>query len=266
MRPSLDSGGKTGPAGEGGQAMGFAVIPAVDIRGGRCVRLYQGREDEETVFSEDPVAAALMWQKQGAPLLHVVDLDGAFSGKPSNVEVVTEVAGSLRIPVEVGGGIRDTASAEAYLDAGVSRVIVGTSAFERPGWLKALAGRLGERLVVGLDVKEGSVALSGWTKEGAPDPLEALERLVEDGVRRIIYTDTSRDGTLHGPNFEAIERVAAASPIPVIAAGGVGELGDIARIAAMRDLGVEGVIVGMALYRKKFTLAQAILAAERGGA
>lgn len=244
--------------------MSFTVIPAVDVRGGRCVRLYQGRKEEETVFSEDPVAAAAAWRDQGASLLHVVDLDGAFTGRPTNMGVIVEVAGSLDIPVEVGGGIRDTATALAYLEAGVSRVIVGTSAFERPQWLACLAGELGDRLVVGLDVRDGVVAVSGWMREGAPDPLEALKRLTQAGVRRIIYTDTSRDGTLRGPNLEAIERMAGASPVPVIASGGIGELAHIERIAGLSGLGVEGVIVGMALYRNRFTLAEAILAGERG--
>ncbi len=242
--------------------MSFTVIPAVDIKGGRCVRLYQGREDEETVFSEDPVAAALAWQEQGARMLHVVDLDGAFSGTPSNRETVVLIAEALSIPVEVGGGVRDTSSAIDYLEAGIARVIIGTSAFEKPGWLETMAQELEERLAVGLDVREGLVALDGWTKEGGQDPLDALARLEAAGVRRVIYTDTSRDGTLEGPNFEAIERMARAAEIPIIASGGVGRIEDISRIAAMSELGVEGVIVGMALYKSRFTLAEAIRAGE----
>lgn len=246
--------------------MSFTVIPAVDIRGGRCVRLHQGRPDEETVFSEDPVATAAMWRDQGASLLHVVDLDGAFGGTPANMRSVTAIARELDIPVEVGGGIRDTATAMAYLDAGLARVVVGTAAFERPGWLEPLARELGERLVVGLDTRDGAVSVSGWTEKAGIGALEALGRLESAGVRRVIFTEASTDGTLAGPPVAAIEEVARATQIPVIAAGGVAGLGDIRLVAGLEPLGVEGVIVGMALYRKRFTLARAIEAGEGGGA
>jgi phosphoribosylformimino-5-aminoimidazole carboxamide ribotide isomerase len=240
----------------------FTVIPAVDIRGGKCVRLRQGLADVETVFDEDPVRAALRWQEEGARLLHVVDLDGAFKGEPVNDRTVIEIASALDIPIEVGGGIRSTNAAEAYVDAGVSRVIVGTAAFRDPDWLREIASRLGGRLVVGVDVKGCKVAVHGWAGVSEEDPGVAVERLAEAGVKRIIYTDTTKDGTLEGPNLAGLEAIASASPVPVIASGGVGSVEDIARVAALSPLGIEGVIVGMALYRGKFSLRAAIAAAE----
>lgn len=239
----------------------FAVIPAIDIRGGNCVRLYRGLPGEETVFSGDPLEVAESWQSRGAAMLHVVDLDGAFEGEPVNGEVVERIVRRLSIPVQVGGGIRSAETARYYTERGVARVVMGTTAFSEPDLLADLAGELGERLVAGVDVRDGQVAVSGWTASGGLTPLEAVRQLTQSGVRRIIYTDISRDGTLDGPNFEGIERVAVSSAVPVIASGGVGDLEDIARISDMRSLGVEGVIVGMALYRKRFTLGEALLAA-----
>ncbi len=244
---------------------GFLIIPAVDIRGGKCVRLLRGLADEETVFDEDPVNAALRWQEQGARLIHVVDLDGAFDGQPVNGLAVRKIASALDIPIEVGGGIRTTATATDYLEAGVARVVVGTAAFQDPEWLKCLAEALGERLAVGVDVKEGRVALGGWTGLSDEEPVAAVERLIGAGVRRIIYTDTMKDGTLEGPNIAGLEAVAEASSIPVVASGGVGAIDDILRISSLEGLGVEGVIVGMALYRGRFSLSEAIAALEQGG-
>lgn len=245
---------------------GFTVIPAVDIRGGRCVRLYRGLPAEETVFSEDPVATAIRWEEEGARLLHVVDLDGAFDGKPSNFSVILEIASRLSIPVEVGGGIRTLETARSYMEGGVSRVIVGTAAFESPAMLNALVAELAERLAVGVDVKGGRVAVSGWAATEDLGPLEAVRRLSDAGVHRVVYTEISRDGTLDGPDFSGIEEVARSASIPVIASGGVGSLEDIDRLASMSRLGIEGVIVGMALYRGGFTLAEAIRAGEEGRA
>ena len=235
----------------------FTIIPAVDIKGGKCVRLFRGMADEETVFNDDPVAAALRWQSEGARFLHVVDLDGAFGGEPVNDEAVRAIAAAVDIPVEVGGGIRTTEVAAGYIDAGVSRVIIGTAAFKDPAWLAELVGLLGERLVVGLDVKAGNIALQGWMGAASEAPAAAVRRLTAAGVSRIIYTDIMRDGTLEGPNFEGLESIAKASEIPVIASGGVAAVDDLLRIAAMSDLGVEGAIVGMALYQGKFSLAEA---------
>jgi phosphoribosylformimino-5-aminoimidazole carboxamide ribotide isomerase len=244
----------------------FSIIPAVDIKGGRCVRLYQGHADEETVFSDDPVAVAARWEEEGAQLLHVVDLDGAFSGRTVNRIVVVEIARRLHIPVEVGGGIRDRDTALSYVESGVASVVVGTAAFGDPELLSGLAEALGDRLAVGLDVKDGRAAVAGWMRTSDLTPAGAVEMLTGAGVRRIIYTDTSKDGTLVGPNFSGIEELARSSRVPLIASGGVGELEDVVRISRMRGLGVEGVIVGMALYRRKFTLEEAMQAvADVGG-
>lgn len=243
--------------------MSFTVIPAVDIRQGRCVRLYRGSPGAQTVFSHDPVEAALGWEEHGAERLHVVDLDGAFRGRPVNFELICRLSGSLAVPVQVGGGIRTTEDAEAYLEAGVERVIVGTSAFSNPRWLRETAARLGERLVVGLDSREGRVTINGWMKDVETTPVEAMRELASAGVRRVVFTSTSRDGTLEGPDIEAIEEVTRSSGIPLIASGGVGGLEDVARLSRLAPQGVEGVIVGMALYRGVFTLEEAIRTAEK---
>jgi len=240
----------------------FLIIPAVDIKDGRCVRLLRGEAAAETVFDEDPLRAALRWQEEGARFLHVVDLDGAFAGQPVNDAHVRRIASGLSIPVEVGGGIRDTKTAVAYIEAGVNRVVVGTAAFSEPDWLEELARELAEHLVVGVDVKKGKVAVRGWTGASEEEPALAVERLARAGVERIIYTDTMKDGTLEGPNFAGLEAIAGASAVPVIASGGVGSVEDLKRIAGMRDLGVEGAIVGMALYRGEFTLRDALAALE----
>lgn len=241
----------------------FLVIPAVDIKGGRCVRLWRGRADSETVFDEDPVRAALRWQEEGAELLHVVDLDGAFEGRPVNDEAVLGIAGRLDIPIEVGGGIRNSETARYYVEGGVERVIVGTAAFKDPEWLREIAAELGERLVVGMDVKQGTVAVKGWLEEAEEEPRAALERLEDAGVRRVIYTNTRADGTLGGPDIEGIGTLAGATSIPLIASGGVSSVEDILQVARMRSRGVEGVITGMALYRGGISLRETLEALER---
>jgi phosphoribosylformimino-5-aminoimidazole carboxamide ribotide isomerase len=244
----------------------FLVIPAVDIRGGKCVRLYQGRLDDETVFDSDPVDAALRWQDEGAGLLHVVDLDGAFQGIPVNRGVISELISRISVPVQVGGGIRSTDSALEYIEAGAERVVVGTKAFSDPDWLFEVADKLGDRLAVGVDVKMGRIATEGWVELSEITPAVAVEKLAVMGIRRLVYTEVLKDGTLEGPNFDGIEGIARESPIPIIASGGVATVQDILRIFQMRELGVEGVIVGMALYRGKFTLAEALGAlGEEGG-
>ena len=240
----------------------FTVIPAVDIRGGKCVRLYRGQAEKETVFDADPLQVAKRWEDEGASLLHVVDLDGAFEGSPVNVGVIERIVCSLSIPVQVGGGIRSTGDVRSYIDAGVSRVIVGTAAFEIEGWLEEVAGELGERLVVGLDLKDEKVAVSGWTGDTGKTAGEALERLTGAGVRRIIYTNVGKDGTLEGPDLEGVERLARMSQVPVIASGGVSGVKDVLDLWRLSDLGVEGIIVGMALYRGLLTLPDALRAVD----
>ena len=240
----------------------FTVIPAVDIRGGKCVRLYRGQADKETVFDTDPLQVAKRWEDEGASLLHVVDLDGAFEGRPVNVGTIERIAGGLSIPVQVGGGIRNSRDARFYIDAGVSRVIVGTAAFGTSGWLEDAAREFGERLVVGLDVKDEKVAVSGWTGDSGLTAGEALERLTGAGVERIIYTNVGRDGTLEGPDLEGIERLARMSQVPVIASGGVSRVKDVLDVWRLSDLGVEGIIVGMAFYRGLLTLPEALRAVD----
>jgi phosphoribosylformimino-5-aminoimidazole carboxamide ribotide isomerase len=242
----------------------FAVIPAVDIKCGKAVRLLRGRPEETFVFDDDPVAAARRWEAEGAPMLHVVDLDGAFAGEPINADVIKEIARTVSVPVQVGGGIRDTVAARDYVESRVARIVVGTRAFTDLPWLREMAGLLGDRLVVGMDISDGRVAVAGWTDGTEMTPDEGLEMLEQAGVRRVVYTDVSRDGTLEGPNFDGLRSIATAASIPVIASGGVGGVEDVVRIWKMRDLGIEGVIVGMALYRGKITLGEITRALEEG--
>ena len=243
----------------------FHVIPAVDIKDGKCVRLFQGRLDEETVFQNDPLDAAMRWQDDGAALLHVVDLDGAFQGIPVNRELISSMIERLAVPVQVGGGIRSTDDAMAYIEAGAKRVVVGTGAFIDPDWLFELSDKLGDSLAVSVDVKDGRVATGGWLDLTETTPSVAVEKMAVMGVKRIVYTEVVRDGTLEGPNFKGIEDIAREASIPVIASGGIASVDDILRIHRMEELGIEGVIVGTALYKGKFTLAEALSAIKGEG-
>jgi phosphoribosylformimino-5-aminoimidazole carboxamide ribotide isomerase len=238
------------------------IIPAIDLREGRCVRLFQGRPDQETVYSDDPVAVAQGWEAQGARWLHVVDLDGAFAGHPGNGHVVLEIVRNVGIPVQVGGGVRNLETVRYYLEHGVARVILGTGAVTDPGFLREATTLFGERIVVGVDCRDGQVCVHGWEKTVTRDGLAFLEELVRYGVRRIIFTDIKRDGTLEGPNLEAIARFAAHTALKLIASGGVSRLEDIRALKALETLGVDGVIIGKALYAGAFTLAEALRVAE----
>ncbi len=230
------------------------VIPAVDIRGGRCVRLVRGKPDAETVFSNDPVEVAVRWEEQGAGYLHVVDLDGAFEGAPINISVVKNIVSSLSIPIQVGGGVRSDETVEHLLDAGVSRVIVGTRALHSPDWLGEMCEKFPGRVVASVDSLEGRVAVRGWTEVADVLVTELLDRLAKVPLAAIVYTDTYRDGTLTGPHFEQIAAVASSTTIPVIAAGGVTALDDVRQLTEMN---LEGVIIGRALYEGTVTLAEA---------
>jgi phosphoribosylformimino-5-aminoimidazole carboxamide ribotide isomerase len=245
--------------------MSFIVIPAVDIKDGRCVRLLQGRAEVETVFFEDPSEAARVWESRGAKYLHVVDLDGAFEGRPANEAAVAKLLSAVSIPVEVGGGIRSSEWAERYLEMGASRVVVGTRALTDAAWLAELVRALGpDRVVAGLDARSGIVAVEGWTKEGAATVEDAMEQLDRAGVKRIIHTEVAKDGALAGPDMESLVRVTEAARGPdirVIASGGVSSAKDISAIAKIGPP-VEGVIVGMALYTGAMTLEEANSAAE----
>lgn len=231
------------------------LIPAIDIRDGRCVRLYQGDYARETVFSDDPVAVARRWQAEGAPRLHLVDLDGAREGRPVNNGVIVAIARVVWIPCQAGGGIRSVQTIERYLAGGVERVILGSVAVEQPAVLGAALARYGEAVIAGVDARGGRVAVHGW-RERSPEKAEDLvRRLAAMGVRRFIYTDIARDGTLRGPNLAATARVAKAVPVPVIASGGVASLDHLRRL---RDIGVEGAILGRALYDGTLSLPDAL--------
>ncbi len=235
------------------------VIPAVDIRGGRCVRLYQGDYDRETVFSEDPVAMARHWEELGAKRLHLVDLDGARDGRPVNRGVIEDVLSALAIPVQVAGGIRDLDGMGGYLDKGADRVILGTIAVHDQPLASRACATFPGRIVVSVDARRGRVATAGW-REASGETLEGLvRRLAELGVPRFIFTDIGRDGTLRGPNFAAVGRLARAVGTSLIAAGGVTTVEHIRRLA---KLGIEGAIVGRALYDGGLDLEGALRAVE----
>ena len=238
------------------------VIPAIDLRGGRCVRLVQGRADAETVFSDDPVAMAVRWQSKGARLLHVVDLDGAFTGAQRNLDVVRGIADALSIPIELGGGIRDQRKIEAVFQAGVQRAILGTSALKDPAFAEAMCREYGDRIAVGIDAKDGIVATHGWTQVGKKPAVDFAVEMEEAGVRTIIYTDIRRDGMLTGPNIEATRKIAQVTQsAEIIASGGVSCLQDITDLKGLEPLGVTGVITGKALYTGDLRLEDAISAA-----
>lgn len=239
----------------------FEVIPAVDIRGGKCVRLEQGLADRQTVYANDPVEAALRWQREGARRLHVVDLDGAFTGEAANFEVVKGVLGAVSIPVEVGGGIRDGEAARRYLDAGASWVVMGTRAAEDPGAFIGASRALAGKIILGLDSRGGKVRTAGWTRDADLSPQELLARLAGAPLAGVVFTDTRRDGMLSGPDFESLGAVAEASPWPVIASGGVTTAGQIRRLAGMK---LAGAIVGQALYKGVLSLGDAMCAAQEG--
>lgn len=229
----------------------------MDIRGGRCVRLYQGNYDEETVFSENPVEVALKWQSQGAPRLHVVDLDGAVRGELCNLDIIKELAGAILVPAQVGGGIRQLETIEQLLKTGVERVILGTAAVEDPELVKEACRKFSECIIVGIDTWEGRVATRGWQQETRLTALELAKSMVQLGVKRFIYTDISRDGTLTEPNFTAFAELVNEIKQPVIAAGGISSLN---HLRMLKQLGAEGAIIGKALYTGDIDLKQALAA------
>jgi phosphoribosylformimino-5-aminoimidazole carboxamide ribotide isomerase len=234
----------------------FEIVPAVDLKAGRCVRLRQGRADAETVFSDDPVAMARRWQDSGARRLHVVDLDGAFAGRPVQTGLVRAMIGAVTIPVQVGGGLREPADVEAVLEAGARWAIVGTRAALDPAFLGELCGRFGDRVIVGIDASDGRVAVDGWTRVLELEAMALARDAAAAGVAGIVYTDIARDGTQSGPNLWSTGAVAQAAGIPVFASGGVGSLDDIRRLATVG--GLAGVIVGRALYSGAVDLASAV--------
>ncbi|HOF88102.1 MAG TPA: 1-(5-phosphoribosyl)-5-[(5-phosphoribosylamino)methylideneamino]imidazole-4-carboxamide isomerase [Armatimonadota bacterium] len=234
----------------------FIPIPAIDLQGGRCVRLAQGEFDRETVYGDDPVAMALRWQAAGAARLHVVDLDGARDGSPRNHDVIAAIAATLRIPVQVGGGIRDAETVEKLLFLGVDRCILGTRAAQDRAWAEEVFRAFGERLILGLDAKDGRVAIKGWVETTELTAVALALALKAAGARRVIYTDISRDGMLTGPNVEATARLAADTGLAIIASGGMSAMDDLRRLA--RSPGIEGAIIGRALYTGAIDLADAV--------
>ena len=235
------------------------LLPAVDVKDGRAVRLVQGVLEKESIYGA-PLEVALEFQAAGAEWLHLVDLDAAF-GRGSNATLLAEVVAALDIKVELSGGIRDDESLTRALATGCARVNLGTAALEDPEWSAKVISQHGDRIAVGLDVRGTTLAARGWTKEGG-ELFETIERLDRDGCARYIVTDVARDGTLTGPNLELLKSVCAATSAPVVASGGVSSLADIAAITALVDLGVEGSIVGKALYSGAFTLPEALLIAN----
>jgi len=235
------------------------VLPAIDLRGGKCVRLLQGKADAETVFSDDPVAMAVKWESKGARFLHIVDLDGAFTGIQKNLDVVKKIANTVSMPIEMGGGIRDREAVEGVLSAGVQRAILGTSALKDPAFAAAMCREYGDRIAVGIDAKDGMVAIHGWTEVGKKPAVRFAAEMEDAGARTIIYTDIKRDGMLTGPNIEATRKMAqAVQNAEIIASGGVSSLQDIRNLKALEPLGVTGVITGKAIYTGALQLEDAI--------
>jgi phosphoribosylanthranilate isomerase len=238
------------------------LLPAVDVADGQAVRLVQGEAGSETSYG-DPLAAALAWQEAGAAWVHLVDLDAAF-GRGSNRELLADVVGRLDVDVELSGGIRDDESLERALATGCRRVNLGTAALEDPDWTARAIARHGDRIAVGLDVRGTTLAARGWTREGG-DLFQTLERLDRDGCARYVVTDVTKDGTLRGPNLDLLREVCARTDRPVVASGGVSSLDDIAALRSLVPLGVEGAIVGKALYAGAFTLPEALAVASSTG-
>ena len=238
----------------------LVLLPAVDVVDGQAVRLVQGAAGSETSYG-DPLAAALDWQSGGAEWLHLVDLDAAF-GRGQNTALLAEVIGTLDIKVELSGGIRDDASLERALATGCARVNLGTAALENPEWTAKVIGQYGEKIAVGLDVRGTTLAARGWTEEGG-DLWEVLDRLDRDGCPRYVVTDVTKDGMLNGPNVELLAQVAARTDAPVIASGGIAKLDDLRELRELVPAGIEGAIVGKALYARAFTLPEALDVAGR---
>jgi len=230
------------------------LIPAIDIKNGQCVRLRQGRMDEVTVFSEDPVAMAQRWVDEGAERLHLVDLDGAVRGEPVNLRVIEQIAAAVDVPIQAGGGVRDEDTVQRYIEAGVDYVIIGTKAVNTPHFMRDLCLEYPRRIFVGIDARDGRVAVNGWNKLSRYSALDVASQCEYDGVEAIIYTDISRDGMMKGFNADATADLARSVTTPVIASGGVSSLDDICKLKALEDDGVIGCIIGRALYEGDLSL------------
>lgn len=236
----------------------FTIYPAIDMRGGKCVRLFQGDYDKETVYADSPLAVAKQFQADGAEWIHMVDLDGAKKGEPVNAHDVFDVKNRLDVGVQIGGGIRTKEDVSRYLDGGVDRVILGSSAISEPAFVKEMLAVYGKRIVIGIDARDGYVAVEGWTKTSAVKAEALALELIEHGAETFIFTDISRDGALTGPNVEAVTAMARVTGKEMIASGGVSHLDDVKVLSEQADHGVSGVIIGRALYTKAFTVKDAL--------
>ncbi|HEX9262764.1 MAG TPA: 1-(5-phosphoribosyl)-5-[(5-phosphoribosylamino)methylideneamino]imidazole-4-carboxamide isomerase [Candidatus Binatia bacterium] len=234
------------------------IIPAIDLKDGRCVRLFQGEMDKETIYFDDPVEAAQHWVAEGATFIHIVDLNGAVEGQPVHTKEIAAICRQTGLSVELGGGLRSIEVVEAALSLGVTRVVIGTAAYDNAEFLRALCKKFPGKIVVGIDARQGNVAVKGWKETTAMDAVELAKRCEQDGAARIIYTDISRDGTREGVNIDETLKIARSVKIPIIASGGVATLDDIRKLLPIEKEGVEGVIVGRALYAGAFTLNEAI--------
>ena len=240
----------------------MVIFPAIDIRGGKCVRLFKGDFAQETVFSDKPEEMAAKWEAQGGKFLHLVDLDGALAGKSVNLDVVKKIVDTVSIPVELGGGIRTMENIDEVLSLGVQRVILGSVAVKNPALVKEACQKYGDRVVVGIDAKDGIVAVDGWGVSGDVEVTVLAKEMAKAGVKTIIYTDISRDGTLSGVNVEATARLARESGVKIVASGGVKSLDDIAALRPYEKDGIEGVIVGKSIYTGSLDLQEAIALVE----
>jgi phosphoribosylformimino-5-aminoimidazole carboxamide ribotide isomerase len=227
------------------------IFPAVDIKDGKCVRLYQGKADKETVYNDDPLFSAKKWEENGAKYLHIVDLDGAFTGELKNKIIIKKIADNLNIPIQVGGGIRNLERAKEILSLGVERIIVGTSAVKKKGFVDELVKELGQRVVVSIDAKEGYVCVDGWVNISSIKAVDFAKELEKKGIKTIVYTDISKDGTMIGPNFDELKRLKDSIDINIIASGGIGSKEHVDKL---KNLKLYGAIIGKALYEGKISL------------
>ena len=237
------------------------IWPAIDIRAGRCVRLIQGDYEQETVYGNSPADMAIRWVADGATGLHLVDLDGAKTGKSENFEAIAKIAEQVKVPIQVGGGIRDAEIITRYLEIGIRRIVLGTKAFKDPDWASEISRKFPGTILIGLDSRDGKVATDGWMETSETADVDFALKMSQQPIAGIIYTDISKDGMLAGPNFDAMEKMNNQVNVPVIASGGVTTTSDISRLSS---LGLAGCVVGRALYEGKLTLGQAIDAAENG--
>lgn len=237
------------------------VIPAVDIKNGKCVRLVKGDRAKETVFFENPVDAGRLWAESGATMVHVVDLDGALTGQLRNTGILEKIV-ALGIAVEFGGGVRGLAIVQNLVEMGVSRVVIGTAAFEDSAFIEQAAAKFGERVVLGLDLRDGTIEVDGWTRSIEAAPIELARRAEESGIRRIIFTSVARDGTMSGPDLKFAEVLASALTIPLTVSGGISSLDDVRSVRRLSPLGIDEIIVGRALYDGAFSYEEAAKAAE----